>query len=60
MAEMTDERIAEIEARQKAAHRMIVCLCKPKYDRDHRDWLMSIPARPEDDPDLVFAASLRD
>lgn len=44
-----------IEARREAAHEMINDLCQRR-----RDWVMSIPARPNHDPDLVIGASLRD
>lgn len=44
----------------EAAHAMVSALCKPRYTEGHRDWVMSIPARPEYDPDLVIAAGLRE
>lgn len=50
-----DARVSEIRARLAAAEQVISDLnhCK-------RQWLMSIPARPDYDPDLVITASLRD
>ena len=42
-----------------AAFRMIHSLCAPKYAPEHRDWVMSIPADPERDPDLVISSALR-
>jgi hypothetical protein len=56
---MTD-RLLEIAEREKKAHRMIQSLCTPRGFEGHRDWIMSIPARLDDDPDLVIAASLGD
>lgn len=54
------EKLAEIRARAEKAHQMVVSLCKPRNTEGHRDWLMSIPAQPNYDPDLVIGASLRD
>lgn len=39
---------------------MVADLCKPKTHPEHRDWTMSIPARPDYDPDLVIRDSLDD
>lgn len=47
-------RLAAIER----AHTMVARLCLPRFDPQHRAWLMSIPARPDHDPDLVIAAGL--
>jgi hypothetical protein len=44
-----------IAERELAAHAMISDLCHRR-----REWIMSIPARPDHDPDLVIGASLRD
>lgn len=48
-------RVEEIEVRQEKADQMISDLCHRK-----RNWTMSIPARPDYDPDLVISASLGD
>lgn len=56
---MTD-RLDEIRKRHEAARLMISALCKPKGSEGARRWVMSIPARPDHDPDMVIAASLRD
>lgn len=42
-------------AKLEAAHRMVVDLSKGR-----RDWTMSIPARPDHDPDLIIGAALRE
>lgn len=47
--------LEEIEARREAAHQMVSDLCHRK-----REWIMSIPARRDYDPDLIIAASLDD
>ena len=49
-----------IKQRNEAAHAMVHALCRPKGSQGSREWVMSIPAQPEYDPDLVIAASLRD
>lgn len=51
----TSEELDAIEARRQIAHEMINALCNRR-----REWIMSIPARPDHDPDLVIGASLRD
>jgi hypothetical protein len=50
----------EIRARLAKAKDMVACLCLPQSDARSRDWIMSIPARPDHDPDLVIAAALDD
>ena len=37
---------------------MVHALCQPKNSQRARDWVMSVPARPDYDPDLVIAAGL--
>lgn len=49
------QRIEAIRERLKAAHTMVSDLCHGR-----RDWVMSIPARPDYDPDLVIGAALSD
>lgn len=43
----------------RAAHDMVSALCKPRGSKGSRDWTMSIPARPDHDPDLVITSGLR-
>jgi len=43
----------------KAAHEMIHALCQPRGSAGSREWIMSIPARPDYDPDLVITSGLR-
>lgn len=42
----------------KAAHYMVSALCKPRGSEGSREWVMSIPARFDYDPDLVISAGL--
>lgn len=37
---------------------MVAALCKPRGAPDKREWIMSIPARPDYDPDIVIADAL--
>lgn len=46
---------AAVRARCEAAMQMVSDLCDRK-----RNWMMSIPARPDYDPDLVISAALAD
>ena len=46
---------AAVRQRCEAAMQMVSDLCDGK-----RNWMMSIPARPDYDPDLVIAAALAD
>lgn len=55
--DMTPERV---RARYEQACQMVADLCKPRTHPEHRDWTMSIPARPDYDPDLVIRDSLDD
>jgi hypothetical protein len=57
---MTDPDIPAIRERAEAAQNMISALCTPKGSEGARDWIMSIPARPDHDPDIVISASLAD
>ena len=41
------------------AHQMVSDLCKRQGEPGWRRWVMSIPARPDYDPDLVIGAGLR-
>lgn len=51
----TPARLEEIRARYEAAMKVIDDL-----NHARREWTMSIPARPDCDPDLIIAASLKD
>ena len=54
---------ADVEAihqRLQRATAMVSSLCRPRGTEGAREWIMSIPARPDHDPDLVIDASLRD
>ena len=42
----------------KAAHDMVSALCLPRGSKGSREWIMSIPARPDYDPDLVITSGL--
>lgn len=46
--------------RHRAAADMLRALCLPRGSEGAREWMMSIPARPGVDPDLVIGASLAD
>ncbi|HXE63196.1 MAG TPA: hypothetical protein VN519_06620 [Bryobacteraceae bacterium] len=48
-------QLEDVLRRNDAAHKMVSDLCHGR-----RDWVMSIPAREDYDPDLVIGASLRD
>lgn len=47
------------QAHYDAAQAMIVALCKPRGSEGSREWVMSIPAREDRDPDLVIGNALR-
>lgn len=57
---MTDADLAAIEARADAAYKMVVALCQPRGNPGSREWMMSIPAQPGNDPDIVIAVSISD
>lgn len=42
-----------------AAYDMVHALCQPRGGEGSRQWIMSIPARPDYDPDLVITSGLR-
>lgn len=56
MTEPTDVR--ELREKIERADQMVTNLCKPRYTPNAREWTMSIPARPDHDPDLVIGAGL--
>lgn len=60
---MTDKDILDLDnirTNHKFAELMVSALCKPKGTVGAREWVMSIPARPTYDPDLVIGDSLSD
>jgi len=59
-APLTDADLDDIDARVNAARQMVSALCKRRGSQGARDWIMSIPAQPDYDPDLVIGASLGD
>jgi hypothetical protein len=54
------QRLAEIRERCEAADLMVSKLCMPRGTEGSRSWVMSIPAQPNYDPDIVIADSLKD
>lgn len=54
-----DPPIQDTLAMIEKAQEMIAALCKPRGTVGAREWMMSIPARPDYDPDLVIADALR-
>lgn len=52
--------LAAVLARHRAANAMIDALCEPRGTPGAREWLLSVPARPDQDPDLVIGAALND
>lgn len=44
----------KLRERIEAAHRMVVALCKRE-----REWMLSIPANPQRDPDIIIGDGLR-
>lgn len=58
-------RVVDVETREEAlaaiekAFDMVGALCKPRGTEGARDWIMSIPARPDHDPDIVIADALK-
>ena len=57
---ITAEELAAIEQRYEAASKMVSALCKPRGSEGSREWIMTIPARPDHDPDIVIGSSLGD
>lgn len=49
-----------INQRRQAASDLVHALCQPRGTAGAREWMMSIPARPDVDPDMIIDASLRD
>ena len=46
------------EERIERAFKMVHALCQPRGSVDGREWIMSIPALPDHDPDLIIADGL--
>jgi hypothetical protein len=57
---MDEAQRTAIREREEKASAMVAALCLPRGHQDTREWVMSIPARPDHDPDLVIGASLMD
>ena len=57
---MTSKDLESIKTRLEKACKMVHDLCSPLGADNARRWEMSIPARPDSDPDLVIHASLDD
>jgi len=57
---MSEINIVLFEVHRQAAQDMISALCQPRGSQGHRDWIMSIPAQLDYDPDLVIGQALRD
>lgn len=56
---MSDEdRYADERATIKRASDMVDALCKPRGTEGAREWVMSIPVRPDYDPDIVIGDGL--
>src|SRR5690554_3103275 len=55
-----DMSVEALRQRNEKAHEMVTALCKPRGTEGSREWIMSIPARPDDDPDLVIGQALND
>jgi len=55
-----EERVMEDwKEKVDAAYDMVHALCQPRGSAGSREWIMSIPARPDYDPDLVITSGLR-
>lgn len=57
---MSEINTVLFEVHRQAAQDMISALCQPRGSQDHRDWIMSIPAQLNYDPDLVIGQALID
>ena len=55
---MIEQELQEAEVQIQRAQGMVSALCKPRGSEGAREWVMRIPAQP-DDPDLVIDAGLR-
>ena len=54
------ERLRELVlAKIGKASDMVAALCKPRGSEGSREWIMSIPARRDHDPDLVIGDALQ-
>ena len=57
--EVSDEAVKPIAEAIARARQMITALCKPRGSEGAREWVMSIPANRERDPDLVISDAIR-
>lgn len=57
---LSSAELPQVLERWQAASDMIHNLCRRRDDPLAREWMMSIPARPDYDPDLVIHDSLKD
>lgn len=53
-----DETRPDVLKLIETAHDLVCALCKPRNSHGAREWMMSIPARPDYDPDLVIGGAL--
>ncbi len=51
------DAIENIQQHLRDANDMVHNLCRPRGTVMAREWMMSIPARPDYDPDLVIGAA---
>lgn len=66
MAEITPDKLSHLTAEERdqvkklvKAHYLVIDLCRPRGTEGSREWVMSIPARPDYDPDIVIGEALR-
>ena len=57
---VNDEHAIQMVMRSDVAQKMISALCLPRDADGARRWVMSIPARPDYDPDLIISRALAD
>lgn len=60
MSSVDAARRAGILDRWERANAMVGALCQPRGTAGAREWRLSIPARPEHDPDLIISSALAD
>lgn len=57
---LSEAQLAEIRERKENALDIVYRLSKARGSAGSIEWVMSIPAQPDRDPDIVIARSLRD
>lgn len=57
---LSHDDLVAISQRLAASREIIRRLCLQRNDPEAREWMMSIPARTDHDPDLILEASLND